>query len=161
MLRLPFCAFSRTVAFVAASALALAGTIISAQTDLDAFMKQVMERRDDNWKKLQQYILDEREEIDIRGPARIPIWGARYDYTWFIQDGFFIRSPLKANGVTIGEDERRKYEANYLQRQQRRDRRRQEQEREPKGAAAPADSALPSDPIPTDIEGFIRQTRQP
>ena len=29
----------------------------AAQTDLDAFMRQVLARRDDNWTKLQQYVL--------------------------------------------------------------------------------------------------------
>src|SRR5687767_10629602 len=72
-----------------------------AQTDLDAFMRQVLAKRDDNWKKLQQYILDEHESIDLRGPARLPMWGDRRDYTWYIRDGFFIRSPVKANGVVV------------------------------------------------------------
>jgi len=96
---------------------------VSAQSDLDAFMKQVVARRDDNWKKLQQYILDEREQIELRGTGRVPIWGDRRDYTWYIRDGFFVRSPLKANGVTIGEAERRKFEADYLRRVQERDKR--------------------------------------
>ena len=39
----------------------------------------------------------------MRGPARIPLWGERRDYTWYIRDGFFVRSPVKVNGVTIGE----------------------------------------------------------
>ena len=86
-------------------------------------MKQVMERRDDNWKKLQQYILDEREEFDVRGPGGLPLWGGRTDYTWFIRDGFFVRSPLKVNGVTVGEDDRRKSEADYLRRAQNREKR--------------------------------------
>ncbi len=98
-----------------------AAPIAAAQTDLDAFMQQVLARRDDNWKKLQQYILDEREQIEVRGPARIPLWGERRDYTWYIRDGFFVRSPVKFNGVTIGEADRRKYEADYLRRVQRRD----------------------------------------
>ena len=34
----------------------------AAESDLDAFMQQVLAHRDDNWKKLQQYILDERED---------------------------------------------------------------------------------------------------
>jgi len=48
-----------------------------AETDLDAFMRQVLVRRDDNWKKLQQYILDEHEQIDVRGPDLRPLWGER------------------------------------------------------------------------------------
>ena len=73
-------------------------------------MRQVLARRDDNWKKLQQYILDEREQIELRGPNLQPIWGERRDYTWYIRDGFFVRSPVKFNGVEIGDAERRKYE---------------------------------------------------
>src|SRR5471032_601979 len=94
-----------------------------AQTDLDAFMRQVVARRDDNWKKLQQYVLDEREQLELRGPTRAPIWGERRDYTWYIRDGFFVRSPLKFNGATIGEAERKKYEADYLEQAKARDRR--------------------------------------
>src|SRR5712691_10008899 len=94
---------------------------LTAQTDLDAFMKQVVARRDDNWKKLQQYVLDERETLELRGPTRLPIWGERRDYTWYIRDGFFVRSPVKFNGVTIPEAERRKYESDYLDRQKKRD----------------------------------------
>src|SRR5438270_7616882 len=87
--------------------------LTSAQTDLDAFMKDVLARRDENWKKLQQYILDEHEQIDLRGPDRQPVWGEVRDYTWYIRDGYFVRSPVKFNGVAIGEDDRRKYEAEF------------------------------------------------
>jgi len=71
----------------------------AAQSDLDAFMQQVLEQRDSNWKKLQQYVLDEREQIDLRGPSGRPLWGDRRDYTWYIRDGFFVRSPVKVNGA--------------------------------------------------------------
>src|SRR5436305_994829 len=74
-------------------------SVAAGQSDLDAFMQQVVARRDDNWKKLQQYVLDEREEFDLRGPANVRLWGEQREYTWFIRDGFFIRSPLKFNGV--------------------------------------------------------------
>ena len=95
----------------------------AAQTDLDAFMREVLARRDDNWKKLQQYVLDEREQMELRGPGRIPIWGERRDYTWYIRDGFFVRSPVKFNGVTISEPERREFEDTYLRRMKARDKR--------------------------------------
>src|SRR5712691_10274526 len=97
--------------------LVLAGAsvgVVSAQNDVNAFMQEVLARRDDNWKKLQQYVLDERETVELRGPAQISLWGERSDYTWYIRDGFFVRSPLKVNGVTIGEGDRRKYEADFL-----------------------------------------------
>ena len=151
-----------TVAAFVGLSLSAAGSgilaVLSAQSDLDAFMQQVMERRDDNWKKLQQYILDEREEFDLRGPGRFPLWGERREFTWFIRDGFFVRSPLKVNGATVGEDDRRKFEADYLHRQQARDK------REKARAAATTDPAASADadpPVPANIEGFIQQTRQP
>jgi hypothetical protein len=162
---------------IAIPALALLASIgltwpsrVGAQTDLDAFMRQVILKRDDNWKKLQQYVLDERETIDLRGPGHVPIWGERRDYTWYIRDGFFVRSPLKFNGVDIPEADRRKFEADYLKRAQERDR------RAARGANAsdaparpdpldPPDPRDPRDPRdqsdPTTIDGLLRQTRQP
>jgi hypothetical protein len=118
-------------------------------TDLDTFMQQVLTRRDDNWTKLQQYILDEREEIELRGPSHSPVWGERRDYAWYIRDGFFVRSPVKVNGVSIGEAERRQYEDDYLQRQRAQERH-------------VGDSAPPSDPdVPADLDSLIQETRRP
>ena len=123
---------------------------VFAQTDLDAFMREVLAKRDENWKKLQQYVLDERESIDLRGPAHSPIWGERREYTWFIRDGFFVRSPVKVNGVTIGDEDRQKYEADFLARQQRRERRR---------AEATGQTVEP--PPEPDVQSLLRQTREP
>jgi hypothetical protein len=122
-------------------------------SDLDAFMRDVLARRDDNWKKLQQYVLDERETVDLRGPGKVQLWGERHDYTWFIRDGFFVRSPVRFNGVTIGEAERRKYEQEYLDRQKRRERRHDDQPQ----AAPDADAASQS----VDVDGLLRQAREP
>lgn len=132
----------------------------SAQTDLDAFMRQVVEQRDTNWKKLQQYVLDEREQVEMRGPAGTPLWGERRDYTWYIRDGFFIRSPLRVNGAVVGEDDRRKYEQEFLEREQRR-----EAAEQAKGDTAPGAERGPvapgADAAPHDVDGLIRQSRQP
>jgi hypothetical protein len=122
---------------------------LSAQNDLDAFMQQVVARRDDNWKKLQQYILDEREVADLRGPGNVRMWGEDREYTWFIRDGYFVRSPVRFNGVTISESERRKAEDEYLQRSQRRDAR-----------AAAREGTAESETL-TNVDSLIRQTRQP
>jgi len=139
--------------FAIAALLVLVPAGPSAQTDLDAFMREVVVKRDDNWKKLQQYILDEREVIELRGTNRLPIWGERREYTWFIRDGFFVRSPVKFNGAAISESERRKAEEEYLARQKRRDRR---------GGASPADTSPDGgDGEIADVGGLIQQTRQP
>src|SRR3982750_4149011 len=99
---------------VLAAAIVPESARVAAQSDLDAFMRQVMERRDDNWKKLQQYVLDERATIDLRGPAHIPLFGEQRDFQWYIRDGFFIRSPVRVNGVVVPEGDRRRYEEQYL-----------------------------------------------
>ena len=144
--------FTVLSSILAATVLASAAPL--APTDLDALMRQVLAARDENWKKLQQYVLDERETIDVRGPGRTPVWGERREYTWYIRDGFFVRSPLKVNGVDISDSERRKFEADYLKRQQERERRfLQRQDAPPAGADAAA--------APTDIDGILKQTRQP
>ncbi|HKB11081.1 MAG TPA: hypothetical protein VKD69_10515 [Vicinamibacterales bacterium] len=137
--------------FVAAALFALTSVGPAAQTDLDDFMRQVVARRDDNWKKLQQYILDERESIELRGATRLPIWGERREYTWFIRDGFFVRSPVRFNGAAIPETERRQFEERYLARQKRRE-----------GRAAAADASGDGDATEVaDVGGLIQQTRQP
>ena len=54
----------------------LAGqTAPAGETDLDRFMAAVLTRRDDNWKKLQQYILEERERVQVTGPDGLRLYG--------------------------------------------------------------------------------------
>src|SRR4051812_9256342 len=114
---------SRLILTACLAAIGCVSPLIAARTDLDTFMREVLAHRDDNWKKLRQYVLDEHEQIDLRGPGRVPLWGERRDYTWYIRDGFFVRSPLKFNGVAIGERDRRTYEESYLKRMKARDKR--------------------------------------
>jgi hypothetical protein len=137
--------------------------IARAQTDLDAFMRQVLASRDANWKKLQQYVLDERELIELTGPGRVPLWGERHEYTWFIREGFFVRSPVKFNGVEIGEAERRKSEADYLRRAKERDKRGNRRDADAAGSAPPAQAAEPvlEPALPENLDAVIRQTREP
>ena len=129
----------------------------SAQTpaptaELDAFMAQVLTRRDENWKKVQQYILDEDERAELRGPGEVLLWGARREYIWYPRDGFFVRSPVRFNGVDISESEREKYEQTFLQRTKSRDERAKEQGKETDGTA---------DAAPSDLQSLIQQTREP
>src|ERR671912_1305218 len=94
---------------------------VNAQSDLDAFMEKVLARRDDNWKKLQQYVLEEKEGWDLTGPGGFPLWGMRREYAWFIRDGIFVRSPLTADGVKLSDEDRRKAEDQWLRRQKNRE----------------------------------------
>ena len=134
---------------------AIAALSASAQSDLDTFMSRVLERRDENWKKLQQYVLEERETFQFLGPGQIPLYGFRKEYTWFVRQGFFVRSPVRADGVTLSEEERRRAEDSWIRRQQRRDQRNAEREgREPVAPTAPGE--VPGDVLLQSIEpGFV------
>jgi hypothetical protein len=129
------------------------------QGSLDAFMKRVLEARDENWKKLQQYILDERMQISVRGPSGLPIWGERREFTWFIREGYFIRSPLTVNGVKIGEEDRRKAEDGYLKRARARDKRAEDADRR-KGGGIQGEPQ-PETEKPAGLDAFLAQAQQP
>lgn len=126
--------------------------ISNPTAELDAFMAQVLTRRDENWKKVQQYILDEQERVEFRGPGETLLWGARREYMWYPRDGFFVRSPVRFNGVAIGERDRESYEQNFLRRTRNRDERAKQRGRETEGTA---------DAAPSDIQSLIQQTREP
>lgn len=124
---------------------------LSAQaSDLDQLMERVVSTRDDNWARMRQYVLDERETLRVIGPSGAPIYGFERDYSWFIREGFFIRSPLRADGVTIDEAERRSYETEWIRRERERlaDEQatvadeRGEQDREPASPQAALDAVL-------------------
>ena len=89
--------------------------------DLDAFMAKVLERRNENWRTLHDYILSERETFQVLGPGDIPLIGQRREFQWFIRDGYLVRSPVKANGATLGADDRAKYERDWMAKEQARD----------------------------------------
>src|SRR5579863_1718926 len=174
-------------AVVALACAALRAAPPPPQADLDDFMRQVLASRDENWKKLQQYILEESERIDVRGPSAAPIWGERREYSWFIRDGFFVRSPISVNGVTISEAERRTAEDDYLRHAKARDRARAGgpdraaaaapspaappptvPPSPPPSAAPPQTAAPPSPPLtttppvpPTDVSGLLAERRPP
>ena len=141
--------------FLVASLAAVATVTASAQSDLDTFMSRVLERRDENWKKLQQYVLEERETFQFLGPGQIPLYGFRKEYAWFVREGFFVRSPVRADGVTLSDEERRRAEDAWLRRQQRREQRNAQREgREPIASAEPG--AVPGDVLLQSIEpGFV------
>ncbi|MXZ73356.1 MAG: hypothetical protein F4Z04_17885 [Acidobacteria bacterium] len=92
--------------------------------ELDRFMERVLEKREENAAARLQYILDETAEGQLSGPGGVSLWGRRGDYTWYERDGIFVRSPVRIDGVTIGEAARREYEADWLRQEERRSRRR-------------------------------------
>src|SRR5687767_3019822 len=169
---------SRQLLAVLCLGLAVTSLPVNAQSDLDAFMEKVLARRDDNWKKLQQYVLEEKEGFDLTGPGGFPLWGMRREYTWFIRDGIFVRSPLTADGVTLSDEDRRKAEDQWLRRQKNREeneKRRAERRargEEPGGpdrgvsigptgvVVSSSDDEPPAVPI-TNTDDMLKQVREP
>lgn len=140
----------------ALSCLALLAAVVpsrvTAQSDLDAFMERVLARRDDNWKKLQQYVLEEKEAFDLTGPGGLPLWGMRREYAWFIRQGVFVRSPVKANGVALSEADRRKAEDQWLRRETRREERRKDRAEREKRGLPPEDEKRAVVVSPTGVQ---------
>ena len=153
------------------AAVCLAAALVvspSAQGDLDTLMARILEQRDLNWKKLQQYTLTERETLQITALAVFRLFGFEREYLWFPREGFFIRSPVKADGVAIDEDRRLREVAQWLKNAQNRETRRQEQAESRASAGAAAEGDVPSPvSIPGDVlltgavEDVISQTFEP
>ena len=138
--RLPHRSWSRAtlrrwLVVVVALGVAAASRMAAAQEDddneLDRFMERVLQQRERNAAARLQYVLDEQSQLRITGPGGVALWGFRGDYTWYERDGFFVRSPIRIDGVTIDEPRRREYEARWLEREQRRRERRREERRSP------------------------------
>ena len=96
----------------------------AAPTDLDTFMEKVLARRDVNRRMRDEYVLDEAERFEILGPGRTPLHRSQREYTWYVRDGMHVRSPLRFNGVTLGEEARQRYETDWIRREQARRERR-------------------------------------
>jgi hypothetical protein len=90
-------------------------------------MEKVLARREVNRKTLDQYVLDEAEAFEILGPGRMPLHRTKRDFTWYVRDGMHVRSPVRFNGVSVGEEARNRYEEDWIRRERGR------QERKAKG----------------------------
>lgn len=124
--------------------------------DLDAFMAEVLARRDENWKKLQQYVLEERETLQVIGPDGGRIHGFAHDYTWFIRDGYFVRSPLVFDGVRVSDTDRTAYEQRWIAREQRREAERRRANTGTDAAAAPKEEPItPAGAAPAAVSGAV------
>ena len=99
-------------------------------SELDAFMEKVLARREVNRQTLKQYVLDESEEFEILGPGRRPLHRTKRDFTWYVRDGVHVRSPVRFNGVGVKEEERDRYERNWLGREKARAERRAKKDAE-------------------------------
>jgi hypothetical protein len=110
-----------------------AGSPTGVRSELDAFMEKVLARREVNRKAIEEYILDETERFALLGPGRAPIHRTSRDYTWYVRDGMHVRSPVRVNGVAVGDRDRERYETDWIRREKERrarDAKRQDDQRD-------------------------------
>jgi hypothetical protein len=115
----------------------------ATRTDLDHLMAEVLKRRDASWRQLGNYVLDERERLEVVGPDRSVLYSLRREFTWYARDGVLVRSPTRVDGVQIGDDERRRYEDRWLREEKARAERRRARQA---GRSAPAGGDEEGDP---------------
>jgi hypothetical protein len=110
---------------------------VSPASDLDQLMARVLANRDQTWRKLQEYLLDERESFRLVGPDGSPMFGLQKEFVWVAREGRAVRSPVRVNGVAIGEETRKREEARWQADEDRR--------AERAASKAPAGSATTGD----------------
>jgi hypothetical protein len=115
--------------------------------DLDAFMARVLERRDETWRKLHDYVLDETEQFRLLGPGGVPLHGMKREFSWYVREGFLIRSPIRFDGVTLGEEQRRAYEQRWLEEERKREAKAAEQAKAAEKAKAAKEAGTPAAPV--------------
>ena len=119
-------------------------------TDLDHLMAEVLERRDQVWQRFHDYVLDERERVTVTAPGEVPLFGFDREYTWFVQDGYYVRSPLVADGLRLGEQARRRGGAERLCRERRREERARKRAADEAAASGTAGATRPGEGGPHD-----------
>jgi hypothetical protein len=135
-------------------------------TDLDAFMARVLERRDETWRTLHDYVLDETEQFRVLGPGGVPLHGMKREFTWYVRDGLLVRSPLKYDGVALGESDRRAYEQRWIEEEKRREERAAKRAADARGTPAqaggdrPAAEAAPPTGEPS-LQNLVDQRGEP
>ena len=126
--------------------------------DLDTFMSKVLARRKVNLDALKDYVLNDVEQMEVFGPGDYTLFRDKREYVWYVRDGLHVRSPMRFNGVTIGNTERKEYEDKWVKSEQKR------QEKEKQRAEAKAQNTVPAaDETPPDPSkpSFMAQISEP
>jgi hypothetical protein len=109
------------ISFAALITFALVSTATAAaqedvrESELDLFMRQVLERRDAGWKTLERYIFTENEDLEIReAGSGGPVSRRAATWRWFERNGALVRSPLAVDGGNLDDSARIAYEDSWL-----------------------------------------------
>ena len=108
-------------------------------SDLDALMEKVLANRDQSWRTLQEYLLSERETFRLVGPDGGPSIGGDREYLWVARNGRAVRSPVRIDGVSVSEADRRKAEAAWDDAEARRAEKAEKRRQAAAASGTPAD----------------------
>ncbi|HJO02821.1 MAG TPA: hypothetical protein QGG47_02470 [Acidobacteriota bacterium] len=126
------------------AAAAMAGpTPLLQEEDIDVFMQKVLQRRVTNWEDLYRYTVRDRESFEVKGPSAVALGSYRGEYTWYVRDGYMVRSPDRIDGHAVSDTERQKFERDWLRRAREREQKRQEQRQERAAEAAESGAERP------------------
>ena len=130
-------------AFVCAAAAAGPGAAQEGgeQSDVDRLMRQVLARGDANRIARRRYVFNEVERFAVTGPGGEAYRSFVREYVWYERDGVFVRSPVRIDGVAVGEADWRRYEASWRAAEARRAGEGSDAADESCGAAPAAESA--------------------
>jgi len=139
-----------------------AATPLPATTDLDALMLRALANRDQSWRRLQQYLLSERETFRLVGPDGSPMFGGEREYLWVARDGRAVRSPVRVDGVAVGDKERRQAEVRWEEDEARRaEKAASRRESSPPGTPADQDTLKTGEPRFISEVQFLRFKFEP
>ena len=119
--------------------------------ELDALMEKALARREQNRLTLERYVLDEVERVDVLGPGRLPVLRQHREFTWYVRDGLHVRSPVRFDGVGVGDEDRAAYEENWIRRERERLERRSKKDAE--DGKTPPQQSEPPEPQPPGPSG--------
>jgi len=88
---------------------------LRTQDDVDAFMEKVMAKRELNWEATYDYVFNELERFRIRGFEIAALQSFDQEYTWYVRDGYLVRSPWSVNGVEVDKDTREEAELEWIE----------------------------------------------
>jgi hypothetical protein len=128
--------------------------------ELDAFMEKVLKRREVNKQTLEQYVLDEDEQFEVLGPARMPVYRQKREFRWYVRDGLHVRSPVRFDGVAIGDTARQEYEDNWIRRERGRLERKNAKDKDKTPDPPPIetdDPAIPGGASPLPTPRFVSE----
>ncbi len=86
----------------------------AAQDDVDAFMEQALAKREIDWEATYDYVFNEVEKLRIRGAEIAALQSFDHEYTWYVREGYLVRSPWSINGVEVDKETREIAELEWI-----------------------------------------------